>query len=95
MAEFEFVEELPTRIHTPRGGPNERLLLEAFAEALQARPGVWAKWPFMIRPQTVSTYRKRIKYKTMPAFQSGHYEAADRNSVLYVRYTGTEVTDGR
>lgn len=93
MTEFEFVDELPPKLirNTPRDHLTALVLLEDFAAALKARPGVWAVWPLpdQIRPTT------DIKHGRPKAFRGGRFDAERRNGVLYVRYQGRGAGDGQ
>ncbi|MCM6776240.1 hypothetical protein NDR87_18900 [Nocardia sp. CDC159] len=85
--EFEFVDELPAK--TGRG---RDWLLDAFAEALKARPGQWARWPKPLMDSTAKTYVSAIGKGRLRPFPVGEFEAVVRFDVLYVRYVG-EVPD--
>ncbi len=93
--QFEFVDELPAAIRTNSDQQCERWLIDRFSAVLRNRPGDWAKWPADIRASTAKSYGVQIRSGTMRSFRNGGYEAQVRNGVLYIRYVGEVVSDGR
>lgn len=80
---FEFVDAPPERAR----GRNE--LYRAFALALKARPGDWAKWPREFEKENVaSATRRNIVAGKMANFPAGEFEATASKGVVYVRYVG-------
>lgn len=89
--EFEFVDELPPKEVRRSDG----FLMDKFAAAVRARPGVWAKWPLDLGPSSPGMYVTGINTGRLKAFRNGGFDAQSRNGVLYVRYIGEAVRDGQ
>ena len=96
MTAFEFVDELPEAVRTPRKfTPRgcEPLIIE-FADALRENPKQWAKYPKALSLSTAKSYVSAIKTKPSrngpKPLQGGAFEATTRKGVLYVRYVGGE-----
>lgn len=86
MADIEFVDGLPLGLDRRRG-PTRRLT--EIAEALQERPGSWAKVDTRKSPALASTIRKGKN----GAFPEGDYEAKavkvdEKLFDIYARYVG-------
>lgn len=79
MTDFEFVDELPSL-------RRDDILLREFAQALKARPGVWAKYPQDLKAR--ATAASRINTGVSKVFADG-YQATVREGVLYVRAVTT------
>lgn len=80
-----FINELPSRQPSGGGAPAKYM---DFAEALRGNPGKWAEFPKQGTPRENSVAGIHIRKGNLAAFRCGGFEAANRNSVLYVRYVG-------
>lgn len=92
MTEFEFVDELPPKLvrNEWKDLINAAVLLEQYVVALKARPGMWAAYPIPDQQRSSTD----INAGRPRAFRGRRFEAIKRNGVLYVRYIGSEETDG-
>lgn len=87
FVEFRFVDELPAVPSDRRGDP----LLSEFADALRARPGEWAEYPYESRSNVgARSLAQRIKTgRGAEPFRHGDrykFDACTRGGVVYVRY---------
>lgn len=82
----EFVTELPPEDEIPKGAPGVSPKWIAFRNALDAHPGVWARYPGKVShsysAKGIAYQINRGSRKTYPA---DLYEAAAREAVVYMR----------
>lgn len=82
--DIEFHDQLPNA--APVGGRKPKPEEVAFATRLREHPGKWAEHPC---PPPAASSRQSlvtgINNGTRPAFADGHYQAAIRQGILYVR----------
>ncbi|MCG7592437.1 hypothetical protein [Mycobacterium sp. PSTR-4-N] len=85
--DVEFVDELPGRSPTPSAD------IAAFADALRAQPGRWARYPWSDdiaeRTRKSRAYDINRGQATAPAALRRGFQAAYRNGTLWVRCIAT------
>lgn len=87
MPDFEFIEELPERRVVTTPGTVKSEFFEKFASALRDNPLAWAKYPTPTKTYRQIAWGIRNARGPAPmALQTGEFDAAVRNSVLYVRW---------
>lgn len=81
----EFVGALP---ESKQVGRKPDKVLADFAAELRARPGEWARWPKVLTENTLRVLPTQINKGRYVSFPAGEFEAATRDGIVYVRYTG-------
>lgn len=90
---IKWVDELPEKAKNISDGRRPSKY-DGFAAELRKHPGQWAQWP--TESLCVSSRRSTVaaingpKDRRPNSFQDGKWQAAVRQSILYVRYLGEE-----
>ncbi|TDH48712.1 hypothetical protein E2F47_22715 [Mycobacterium eburneum] len=85
MTNFEFIEGEPP---PPDHGRNA--MYRAFADALRARPGDWAKWPREPKDaNNARTLASNLNAGRLTTFATG-FEGRASGATVYARYVGSE-----
>lgn len=90
--QYRFVNDLPPAARRGRKSSRnqKRGVHERFANALRAKPGIWAKFPSKLKLTTRYSYVTYINSGRLPAFAEPGFEAAVRGGELHVRWVPTE-----